>query len=152
MLYFFKSLIPWLTRNFEKITTILPNCNHVRLHFLLLQYNYWLDWFNIFVCVWLQLCVGFLVRRNGLPVIQRGGLWATFYLFWHSQDGYRRMAPMRISAWIAWRWLLDSLSRVIMEVSTPGGPRRDRTNQNLLQPARRVPPRGCCLSKRLAGC
>ena len=92
-----------------------------------------------------------------VPVIQRCGR-RKLLLLRHSQDWScridwsHRIVPMRITAWMAWRWLLDPLSRAIMVVSTPGSPRRDRTNQNLLQPPRGVPTRGCCLSKRLSGC
>ena len=32
--------------------------------------------------------------------------------------------------------MLDLLRRVMMAVTTPGSPRRDRTNQDLLQPKR----------------
>ena len=43
--------------------------------------------------------------------------------------------------------LLDQRSRVNMTLSTPGSPRRDRTNQAVLQPGREISPHLCCLRR-----
>ena len=43
--------------------------------------------------------------------------------------------------------LLDQRSRVNMALSTPGSPRRDRINQAVLQPGRKISPHRCCLRR-----
>ena len=59
--------------------------------------------------------------------------------------------PLRLCS-TAELWLQDLPHCVIIAVSTPGSPRRDRINQDLLQSTRRVPPRWCCIKRRVAHC
>ena len=61
------------------------------------------------------------------------------------------LLPLRLCSTAA-VWLQDLPHCVIIAISTLGSPRRDRINQDLLQSTRRVPPRWCCLKRRVASC
>ena len=92
-------------------------------------------------------------RRS--PILDKGGRWSERGLWtWVCFDltplfafSLRRATPAMV-----WGCLPLVVASAKIAVTTPGSPRRDRTNQDLLQPTRGVSPCWCCLSRRNAGC
>jgi hypothetical protein len=73
--------------------------------------------------------------------------WVCFDLTPLFATSLRRATPAIV--WCCLPWFGASAK---IAVSMLGSPRRDRTNQDLLQPTRWVSPCGCCLSRRNADC